>query len=344
MVFIFTALFPEARPLIKKLGLKKRTDKIRFQQFVPEMYLNSDTLHVGDVLDDTIRPEIVLTVTGVGPIAAATAVSSTLTEYNATSYDQMLSFGTAAFLHRVGVDYKQSSESKSYERSVKAKMLVSDSNAAIQHSERYGMFLLNKILDQNVDKTFYPDMLIENEMPEASVVTGSTVLSERAAAFMDIAAEDYDLYDMEAAAIYQAGAFYLGPHQMSFIRVVTDNGIKENEYDVGAMSKIIGESVTMHVDEIASYVEKLISMSHKDKSRNDFLTDEDILIVDRIIRDAHFSRVMQDQLRQYVKYAVLSDVDWKSPVNRLYQDGVLPTVDKRNGKKVLDAIRSSITE
>ena len=32
------------------------------------------------------------------------------------------------------------------------------------------------------------------------------------------------LHDMEGAAIYQAGSYWLGPHQMSFIKVISDHG------------------------------------------------------------------------------------------------------------------------
>ncbi len=378
MVFIFTALFPEAKPIISALGLKKRTDRSRFQQFVPASFLgdmrtsgaaalfgaastscanasaesmaagittssgptsascanaSAESMAAGITTSSgttsasganasagTQRPEIVLTITGVGPIAAAAAVSATLTEYDAGAADQLLSFGTAAMLHEIDGD---------------------DVTGTTSNTD---IFLINKIFDQNVDRTFYPDMLIKSDMHEASVVTGSTVLTDRARAFMDVAAADYDLYDMEAAAVYQAGAFFAGPHQMSFMRVVTDHGINEGSYDVGAMARMVTACVDKNVDKVVDFVDKIVDKSHRDEQKSNVLGDEDNLMVDKIIEDAHFSRVMQDQLRQYVKYAVLSGIDWRSTVEELYRDGVLPTRDKRCGKRVLDAIRNSITE
>ena len=35
------------------------------------------------------------------------------------------------------------------------------------------------------------------------------------------------VHDMEAAACYEAGNFYYGPHQMIFLKVVTDHGIEK---------------------------------------------------------------------------------------------------------------------
>lgn len=318
MIFIFTALYPEAKPLITMFGLKKRTDRTRFQQFVPEEYIKlmagTNEREGEDSGRQRIRPEIVLVVTGVGPVNAAAAVSSALTEYDADSADQLLSFGTAAALH----------------------------DTADKRGKT--LFLINKILDQNADRCFYPDMLLETDVPETSVVTGSQVLTERAVSFLDIAAGSYELYDMEAAAVYQTGAFYMGPHQMSFLRVVTDRGISSDISDVKALARHVTESVEGNVEQILDYVEKLRNITRKDEKKLDILGEEEKKAVEKVIRDAHFSKVMQDQFIQYVKYGILSGANWMAEVKKLYDSGILPTIDKRNGKKVLDAIRNIISE
>ena len=312
MVFVFMALYPEAKPMIKRLGLRKRTDRTRFQEFVSE------------------NSEVILAITGVGPVAAAAAVAAVLTEYDAGPGDQLLSVGTAAALHG-----------------------------------GTGIFLLNKLLDQNSDRTFYPDMLIKTDLREASGITGSAVLSQRAAAFMAVAA---DLYDMESAAVYQAGNLFLGPHQMNFIRVVSDGGVEAKDRDrvvsdgdietetemikpeateaaasyVSDMAARVNAVINSHVEEISDYVEKLLILSEKEKNRGGISDKSSEGLVDKIIEDGHFSKVMQDQLRQYVKYAVLSGIDWENEAKALYDEGVLPTIDKRGGKKALDRIKSFI--
>ena len=366
MVFVFMALYPEAKPVIKRLGLRKRTDRTRFQEFVSE-----------DL-------EVVLAITGVGPVAAAAAVAAVLTEYDAGPGDQLLSVGSAAALRgepgTVGTKDSSCGDNQSSVKPAKAGF-------------NSGIFLLNKLLDQNSDRTFYPDMLIKSDLMEASCITGSTVLSQRAAAFMAVAAEGYDLYDMESAAVYQAGNLFLGPHQMSFIRVVSDRGTEaedrkkvvsdegietedrgqvvsnggiktgnqvrvvsdvdtETEFKmvipkaavsyVSDMAARVNAVINSHVEEISDYVEKLLVFSEKEKCRDGISDKSSEALVDKIIEDGHFSKVMQDQLKQYVKYAVLSSIDWENAVRELYSDGVLPTIDKRGGKKVLDRIKQCI--
>ena len=378
MVFVFVALYPEAKPVIKRLGLRKRTDRARFQEFVSE------------------DSEIVLAITGVGPVAAAAAVAAVLTEYDAGQGDQLLSVGTAAALRgehgAVGTAalYGEHGSVETMESLCGEK---SSSIILTESGHDFGIFLLNKLLDQNSDRTFYPDMLIKSDLMEASCITGSTVLSQRAAAFMAVAAEGYDLYDMESAAVYQAGNLFLGPHQMSFIRVVSDRGTEAEDRKkvvsdegietedrgqvvsnggiktgnqvrvvsdvdtetevkmvmpkaevsyVSEMAARVNAVINSHVEEISGYVEKLLALSEKEKSRDGISDKSSEALVDKIIEDGHFSKVMQDQLKQYVKYAVLSGIDWENAVRELYSDGVLPTIDKRGGKKVLDRIKQCI--
>ena len=402
MVFVFMALYPEAKPVIKRLGLRKRTDRARFQEFVSE------------------DSEIVLAITGVGPVAAAAAVAAVLTEYDAGQGDQLLSVGTAAALrgehgsvgtvalrgehgavgtaalrgeHGAAGTAALYGEHGSVETMESLCGEKSSSIILTESGHDFGIFLLNKLLDQNSDRTFYPDMLIKSDLMEASCITGSTVLSQRAAAFMAVAAEGYDLYDMESAAVYQAGNLFLGPHQMSFIRVVSDRGTEAEDRKkvvsdegietedrgqvvsnggiktgnqvrvvsdvdtetevkmvmpkaevsyVSEMAARVNAVINSHVEEISGYVEKLLALSEKEKSRDGISDKSSEALVDKIIEDGHFSKVMQDQLKQYVKYAVLSGIDWENAVRELYSDGVLPTIDKRGGKKVLDRIKQCI--
>lgn len=368
MVFVFMALYPEARPVIKRLGLRKRTDRTRFQEFVSE------------------NSEVILAITGVGPVAAAAAVAAVLTEYDAGPGDQLLSVGTAAALHGERESVGRATTLRGEHGSVGTMESSGVENLSsvnlAEEGDNSDIFLLNKLLDQNSDRTFYPDMLIKTDLREASGITGSTVLSQRAAAFMAVAAEDYDLYDMESAAVYQAGNLFLGPHQMSFIRVVSDRGIETedrgqavsdggNETEdqeravsdgdietevkmvmpeateaaasyVSDMAARVNAVINSHVEEISDYVEKLLILSEKEKNRGGISDKSSEDLVDKIIEDGHFSKVMQDQLRQYMKYAVLSGIDWENEAKALYDEGVLPTIDKRSGKKALDRIKSFI--
>ena len=81
-----------------------------------------------------------------------------------------------------------------------------------------GIFLSNKIIEQVTGKTFYPDILYRHNFLEGTIITGMQLLNN----------ENYNniapMYDMEAAAIYQVGIHFFGPHQMFFLKIVSDKG------------------------------------------------------------------------------------------------------------------------
>ena len=181
MIHIFTALYPEAKPLIQALSLKKRATQTHYQQFLSE------------------EGDLSLTITGVGPLQAAAVTASVLTDYDAGAQDQLLSLGTAARLTTCPAS----------------------------------MYHVNKITEAATMRDFYPDMLLNTGLPEASLITGAKLYTKQESGYAA------DLYDMEAAAIYQAASMFLGPHQMNFLRIVTDDGLTQEEMETGMTMRTV---------------------------------------------------------------------------------------------------------
>jgi hypothetical protein len=75
MIYIFTALFPEARPLIDRLGLKRSPDQQHFSTWISEDH------------------EYLLAVTGPGPISAAIVSSSVFTMRPPAQDDFIINIG-----------------------------------------------------------------------------------------------------------------------------------------------------------------------------------------------------------------------------------------------------------
>ena len=75
-------------------------------------------------------------------------------------------------------------------------------------------YLCNKIVQQTTGRTFYPDILLRHPFEEATLTTCPTVIKD--------GARETALLDMEAAGIYQAGQMFLQPHQMTFLKIVSD--------------------------------------------------------------------------------------------------------------------------
>ena len=305
MIHIFTALYPEAKPLIQALSLKKRATQTHYQQFLSE------------------EGDLSLTITGVGPLQAAAVTASVLTDYDAGAQDQLLSLGTAARLTTCPAS----------------------------------MYHVNKITEAATMRDFYPDMLLNTGLPEASLITGAKLYTKQESGYAA------DLYDMEAAAIYQAASMFLGPHQMNFLRIVTDDGLTQEEMETGmtmrtvtnaasgteskpavgteasaprSLAAHVTDCVEQQVDTIVTVVDKLRALMAAEAAGHQVLTENEQQLVDKLIADAHFSKVMADKCVQLIRYAALSELDWQQPIAALYAEGLVPTRDKRAGKIILE--------
>lgn len=177
-------------------------------------------------------------------------------------------------------------------------------------------FLCNKIFDSTTKRTFYPDILYRHPFLEAQVVTLPQPLEE-------IEKDSECLYDMEAAAVYQSGTYFFGPHQMSFLKAVSDAGTKTCEI----MPKEAEQIFWADIEQIADYIRLLKKAGQVSKEK-----EPDQEVFDRLCRDLHCSKAMADALFFYLRYCVLSDIDYAGVVMELYQEKWLPCKDKREGK------------
>ena len=340
MIHVFTALYPEAKPLIQALGLKKRAAQTHYQQFLSE------------------EGDLSLTITGVGPMQAAAVTASVLTDFDAGASDQLLSLGTAARL--IQREYSERNkdpraQAESSETAEAVRKNISDERL----EKTASMYHIHRITDAATKRDFYPDMLLNTGLPEASLITGAKLLTAQDMWAQVDAQQDVKsrqdttddstssilgarlaaplLYDMEAAAVYQAASMFLGPHQMNFMRIVTDQGLSESEAIAPqALAAHVTACVEQQVDTIVVAVDKLRALTAAEAAEHHVLTENERQLVDKLIADAHFSKVMADECVQLIRYAALSQLDWQQPIAALYTEGLVPTRDKRAGKIILE--------
>lgn len=185
------------------------------------------------------------------------------------------------------------------------------------------IFLGNKLTEQMTGRTFYPDMLMKANFRECEIVTVARVLNEGC---------DSVVYDMEAAAVYQAAAFFVGPHRMHFIKLVSDAGERIDQ------SKIT-ELFALQEDKICGYIDRLLSACADKAPMDDIQSSWNM---DRLICDMRCSKVMGDQLAQLIKYCRLSGIDYKAVLDEYYTNGLLPCESKREGKKCLFELKQRL--
>ena len=300
MIYVETALYQEAHGFIRELELKKNTAYAPFEVF------------------DNENAGIRLVVTGVGEIAAAAVVAAVCAQDGADAADFLINIGCCAAAN-AGAD--------SGCETVDSGM---DSGYGAAHAAQIGdLYVCHKITEQATGKTFYPDILYRHPWKERELVTGMQPL-QRAAAHGA-------LYDMEAAAVYQAGIRFFSPDRMLFLKVVSDFGIAGQE-------RMTAEALTglleQHVKEVVAFLTNLREAADEEETlRNDGILQEDETVLERLFAALHCSQTMRASARQYITYAALTGYDWKAELEEWYARGLLPCKDRREGKVRLEELK-----
>lgn len=279
---------------------------------IRELELKKNTAYAPFEVFDNESAGIRLVVTGVGEIAAAAATAAVCARDGADAADFLVNIGCCAVGGCEPADRDM------------------DSGYGAAHAAQIGdLYVCHKITEQATGKTFYPDILYRHPWKERELVTGMQPL-QRAAAHGA-------LYDMEAAAVYQAGIRFFSPDRMIFLKVVSDFGIAGQE-------RMTAEALTglleQHVKEVAAFLTNLREAADEEETlRNDGILQEDEAVLERLFAALHCSQTMRASARQYITYAALTGYDWKAELEEWYARGLLPCKDRREGKVRLEELK-----
>ena len=279
---------------------------------IRELELKKNTAYAPFEVFDNESAGIRLVVTGVGEIAAAAATAAVCARDGADAADFLVNIGCCAAGGCEPADRDM------------------DSGYGAAHAAQIGdLYVCHKITEQATGKTFYPDILYRHPWKERELVTGMQPL-QRAAAHGA-------LYDMEAAAVYQAGIRFFSPDRMIFLKVVSDFGIAGQE-------RMTAEALTglleQHVKEVAAFLTNLREAADEEETlRNDGILQEDEAVLERLFAALHCSQTMRASARQYITYAALTGYDWKAELEEWYARGLLPCKDRREGKVRLEELK-----
>lgn len=302
MIYIFTALYPEAKPLIRTFSLKKAVAGLPF-----DVYEN---------MDGSLR----LVITGAGMTAAACGVSAVFGRYGAGERDHLINIGTCA------------AENPASEKNDDTKTGYS------------GIYLCHKITDRNTGHTYYPDMLYHHSFAEAEIIT-EPVVWEMSGDNLDklhLSGKQHIndcrvlLHDMESAAVYQAGSFWLGPHQMSFMKAVSDEGAGEK-----ITPRTLEHAVENNLEQIKAYVSDLGQALEPDEEQQK-KEQHCMNVAEQLCQELHCSQTMRAAVVQCVRYWTLADVDYQNVLDKMRADGELPCRDRREGKKRFEELKQRL--
>lgn len=300
MIYVVTALYQEAHGFIRELELKKNTAYAPFEVF------------------DNENAGIRLVVTGVGEIAAAAVVAAVCARDGADAADFLINIGCCAAAN-AGVD--------SGCETVDSGM---DSGYGAANAAQTGdLYLCHKITEQATGKTFYPDILYRHPWKERELVTGMQPLQRAAAQGV--------LYDMEAAAVYQAGIRFFSPDRMIFLKVVSDSGVAGQER---MTAETLAGLLEQNVKAVAGFLANLWKAADEEEAlRSGGILQEDEAVLEQLFAALHCSQTMRASVRQYITYAALTGYDWKVELKEWYARGLLPCKDRREGKVRLEELK-----
>jgi hypothetical protein len=237
-------------------------------------------------------------ITGVGAVAAAAAVAELSTCYPPGEQDMLVNFGSCAAAEGYRIGQ---------------------------------VFLCSKITEMGSGRTFYPDMLYHHPFAEASIESAPKVMTREALSGVE------GLCDMEAAAVYQAGNYYYGPHRMLFVKVVTDHGAEER-FNLNEQLRAAGEQLSSYVGQLRRLCdEESESVAAKHVIRQQAAEDAKWLG-----GQLHCSVTMEAELTQLLLYCRLTGKDYAGMIKAYRSRGLLPAKDKREGKKRLEELKADL--
>lgn len=279
---------------------------------IRELKLKKNTAYAPFEVFDNESAGIRLVVTGVGEIAAAAATAAVCARDGADTADFLVNIGCCAAGGCEPADRDM------------------DSGYGAAHAAQTGdLYVCHKITEQATGKTFYPDILYRHPWKERELVTGMQPL-QRAAAHGA-------LYDMEAAAVYQAGIRFFSPDRMIFLKVVSDSGVAGQER---MTAETLAGLLEQHVKAVAGFLANLWKAADEEEAlRSGGILQEDEAVLEQLFAVLHCSQTMRASARQYITYAALTGYDWKAELKEWYARGMLPCKDRREGKVRLEELK-----
>lgn len=275
MIYLVCAMYGEAVPWIERFGLKKQTTFHRVQVFANE--------------------QIMCIITGVGSMAAATALTEVLTTQQIQG-----KFSAADILLNIGVCGCKDKE-------------VPCGTTYLCHS----------IQDGATGRIYYPDILYKHPFQEETLYSATKPFSTS-----EIQSQPCRLIDMEGAGVYQSGIRFFETHRMFFVKIVSDYGVQSSVQDGTAIGQDVRTLVAQHVDTLVQWLEPWLT----DDGETQIFTPEQEAELQTLCRSLKASVTMEQEIRQMMTWCRLNGNDGVAQFYAFLQaQGIEAIQSKREG-------------
>lgn len=339
MIIIFTALYLEAEPFIKKYQLKPFNLTLGLR-----LFKSTDSM-------------IILCITGTGPLKASAAAGALM----ALIFEKVLPETNKSIV-----------KNKIPEFSDNMIFSINFGTCALLHGHP-GLYRCTLITDEQTCRDMYPDITYDNGINKAQVISVSKIYEGGNKTNEEIKMQEKYIknfshgnenviLDEEAAGLFTGLSLYLTPDKMAFFKVTSDSGIS-NE-DVSKKRDLIAEKVKVSVNKtfpkVSEFIEKLMKVEIKGKTDSNISTIAEAKNkgnrnpkiksaysnYEKLCEDLHCSETMKNQLFRLFKYLSLCGDEKKEEViqfiKNLYDTGEIPTPGKKDGISVLNRIADKV--
>lgn len=179
-----------------------------------------------------------------------------------------------------------------------------------------GCYVINSVTDGDTGRRFYPDILFDSKLPEAGLITSSSIVTDPVPG---------NLYDMEAAVILDHVMKTVAPSNIAIVKAVSDDGSRRPS------ANEITALIRGYLDDISGIVEYL----DRETGRKDYMP-----LPASVMDELRLTRYMRCEFEDLVHYCVAAGKTEKllGILNEMREKGTLPVKDKRQGRRVLDEI------
>lgn len=152
-------------------------------------------------------------------------------------------------------------------------------------------FWLNKITDGDSNRSLYPVPLIETTLEPAHCITLNQASSEYL---------PQRLFDMEASAFFDTATRFSSTELVHSIKIISDNQSQQT----GRYKSRISQLVTQNIGPVGGLAESLQTLNNLAAANK-----IDAFDWQQLIKQAHFSRTQQSQLRKSVLFLMSQNYD-----------------------------------
>ncbi len=189
------------------------------------------------------------------------------------------------------------------------------------------IFLVNKAIQNDTGKKFYPDIIFAHSLKENSIESFSKVIT-----FENLPDIQGELIDMESAYFLEATQFFLPPHKSQVLKIVSDHLEIKN-----ITKEVISNLISYNLQKIKNIIDSLQEL-YKDEQKEIILIEEKNFLL-KICETLNLTEYMKNELFSLYKIAkIRKNISIDSLKNYLSYK----ITSKPERKKVYDKLKNSL--